>query len=180
MARRALVLKALKRRGRQPRGQLPGPARIITPDLDDKDRFFVIEKLIGKRFNYDENQIEYLVRWKNYPPSEDTWEPVDELNINAADMVYEYEFGRVGRPTSEKELHCVCRKPYNSKDGGMVQCYNCSVWFHFHCINMDMEIANSYLRFFCKLCRDKNPTLKCIIKPEKAKFFYNRQLSGEI
>lgn len=178
MARRSAVLKARKRDRASTEVSLRSPS--FYPEPEDSNRFFVIEKLLEKRFNNELNRIEYLVRWKNYPPSEDSWEPVDELSINASAMVKEFESGQVQLDTNDSQLHCLCRRPYDFRDGGMVQCSNCFIWYHFNCIKMNMEDANSYLRFYCKPCRQINPILKCKLKPEKAKLFYGRYLAGEL
>lgn len=178
MARRSAALKAARR---NPKASQTGTR--LNPfyvDSDDKNRFFVIEKLLEKRYNEELRRTEYLVRWKNYPPSEDSWEPVDELNINASAMVRDFDSGQLELDPNDNQLHCLCRRPYNFRDGGMVQCSNCFVWFHFDCINMNMEDANSYLKFYCRPCRQLNPYLKCRLKPEKAKLFYGRALAGEL
>ena len=38
---------------------------------------YIVEKIIGKRLK--DRRIEYKVKWKGYPLSEATWEPVNQL-----------------------------------------------------------------------------------------------------
>lgn len=132
----------------------------------DESRFYVIEKLLNKRFNPDTRQEEYLVRWQNYPPEWDSWEPRTELERNSMDMIL--AFNKTPNEADET-LHCTCRKPYRFDDGGMIQCFNCLEWFHFKCLSIDMEEANSYAKYYCISCRASNSYFKNVVKPEKIK-----------
>ena len=118
---------------------------------ENESRFFVIDRLLEKRRNAETGQEEYLVRWKNYSPEWDTWEPSGELELNASDMIN--EFNRVPQAHYDDELHCTCRQPYRFEQGGMIQCNHCHRWFHFVCIGMDMEEANSCQSYSCQQCR---------------------------
>jgi hypothetical protein len=40
---------------------------------------FVVEKIIGHRFEKQGSVIKYLVRWEGYGPQFDTWEPRSHL-----------------------------------------------------------------------------------------------------
>lgn len=134
-----------------------------TTFKNDENRFYVIEKLLGKRFTPNGDE-EYLVRWKNYSPEWDSWEPRIELERNARDMILDFN-NSLDR--DKETLHCICRRPYRFEHGGMIQCFNCLEWFHFTCINVDMEEANSYAKYYCQACQRANPTFKNMIKPEK-------------
>lgn len=137
---------------------------IETQQPVDEDRFYVIEKILNKRFVDDRE--EYLVRWQNYPPEWDSWEPRIELERNALDMINEYN--RIREPDeAQDKLHCICKRPYRFDQGGMIQCNNCLEWFHFKCLAMNMAEANAYAKWNCHDCFRANPNLKNLIKPEK-------------
>lgn len=143
----------------------------IIPEPDDQDRFFVIEKLLDKKID-ERGAEQYLVRWQNYPPEYDSWEPRAELQINASDMIQEYN--RI--PQSDRqalELHCICKLPYRFDQGGMIQCYHCKTWYHFNCLGINMEEANSYSLWFCTQCKASDPQKKNMFKPTKSNAFYS-------
>lgn len=57
--------------------------------------WFEVEKVLDKRtivFDDDETpaEVQYFVKWKNYPDSENTWEPLGNLD-EVMWMVQEYE-----------------------------------------------------------------------------------------
>lgn len=132
-------------------------------EQSDSDRFYVIEKLLDKRFVA--GREEYLVRWQNYPPEWDSWEPRTELERNAIDMIR--EFNNMPGPSTDDQPRCICRRPYRFDQGGLIQCVNCHEWYHFTCLKMNMAEANAYSKWHCSDCMDANPSLKNLIKPDK-------------
>ena len=54
-------------------------------------KVFIVEKIIGKRKN--KNKIEYLVKWKGYPASQNTYEPRTSLIKDIPEMITEFEKG---------------------------------------------------------------------------------------
>lgn len=46
-------------------------------DGSDEDPEYVVEKVLEKKV--DEGILKYLVKWKNYPASSNTWEPAENL-----------------------------------------------------------------------------------------------------
>jgi hypothetical protein len=53
-------------------------------DLDEaEEQEYEVDKVIGKRYGKS-HQLEYLVLWKDYPESEATWEPYENLKDVAA------------------------------------------------------------------------------------------------
>lgn len=164
-------LRADGRRRRNPKNEVK--RRKMPQAAPDDDRFFVIEKLLKKRFNTKLGYDEYLVRWANYPPEWDSWEPVIELARNSIDLIN--EFNNIERNLDEKaELHCICRLPYRFDEGGMIQCFNCLTWFHFKCLGINMEEANSYAKYYCGTCRYKNPSFVNLIKEQRQVSFYSQ------
>ena len=55
--------------------------------LDGKDAWYV-ERIINKRIR--NKQVQYLVKWENYPEWESTWEPVSNVK-HAIDAINDYE-----------------------------------------------------------------------------------------
>ncbi|XP_076361142.1 uncharacterized protein LOC143252622 isoform X2 [Tachypleus tridentatus] len=51
------------------------------------NRVYQVEKVLGKRFH--NGQLEYLLKWKGYPDSENCWEP--EENILSKNLIEEFE-----------------------------------------------------------------------------------------
>ncbi|XP_076352585.1 uncharacterized protein LOC143247921 [Tachypleus tridentatus] len=51
------------------------------------NRVYQVEKVLGKRFH--EGKLEYLLKWKGYPNSENCWEP--EENILSKNLIKEFE-----------------------------------------------------------------------------------------
>lgn len=37
-----------------------------------------VEEIIGRRIR--DGKVSYLIKWENYPPSENSWEPAENLN----------------------------------------------------------------------------------------------------
>lgn len=67
---------------------------VFTPDQTGDDAVFEVEQLLGHRKK--RNVWEFLVRWKHYDASEDTWEP--EGNLQGAPLIlkqYKRENGLV-------------------------------------------------------------------------------------
>jgi chromobox protein 1 len=59
---------------------------------------FVVEAIVDKRV-YD-GEVQYLLKWKNFPPEENTWEPSTNLNCPALldDFEKNHPNGSLNRP----------------------------------------------------------------------------------
>ena len=53
--------------------------------VNDEEEFEV-EEILDKRKHY--GKIQYLIKWKGYPLSEESWEP--ENNLNCPDLLEEF------------------------------------------------------------------------------------------
>jgi len=75
-------------------------SQLNDDDAADDDEMFEVECILDKR--EEEGQTFFLVRWKNYPSEEATWEPSDSVIETAADAVaeFELEFSKVQRSVS--------------------------------------------------------------------------------
>ncbi|CAG5105646.1 Oidioi.mRNA.OKI2018_I69.chr1.g2320.t1.cds [Oikopleura dioica] len=52
----------------------------------EAEKEWVIEAIVNHR--YVENEIKYLIKWKNWPSSSNSWEPLEHMNCNI--MIEEY------------------------------------------------------------------------------------------
>ena len=50
------------------------------------EELYSVEKILDKRIRKG-GRAEYLIKWLNYPESENTWEPENNLNISKQTMV---------------------------------------------------------------------------------------------
>src|SRR4051794_25451824 len=57
------------------------------PDIIDNTEEYEVERIIGERKRY--NRSEFLVKWKGYPDSDNTWEPLKNLD-NAKKALEEF------------------------------------------------------------------------------------------
>src|SRR5712672_3137025 len=58
------------------------------PDLMQGNEEFKVETIINHRFFGRRKTLQYLIKWKGYPSSDNTWEPVD--NVHAPEIVKQY------------------------------------------------------------------------------------------
>mmetsp|Transcript_12847 Transcript_12847/g.23908 ORF Transcript_12847/g.23908 Transcript_12847/m.23908 type:complete len:246 (+) Transcript_12847:69-806(+) len=68
---------------------------------------YTVDKIVGKRM-FPDGKPRYKVRWKNYPPSDDTWEPLEHLEF-VMDEVDKYEKSadlprKRGRPPKKQRV----------------------------------------------------------------------------
>jgi len=58
------------------------------PSLIEDAEEYEVEAVINHRHYGRRHQLQYLIKWKGYPSSDNTWEPKD--NVHAEDLVKEY------------------------------------------------------------------------------------------
>jgi len=58
------------------------------PDLIEGEEEYEVEAVINHRHYRCQHQLQYLIQWKGYPSSDNTWEAAE--NVHADDLVKEY------------------------------------------------------------------------------------------
>jgi len=58
------------------------------PDLIEDAEEYEVEMIVNHQHYGRQRQLQYLLKWKGYPSSDNTWEP--EGNVHAEDLVKEY------------------------------------------------------------------------------------------
>lgn len=68
------------------------PEKQVAEQETPPDNVFEVEKIVKQRFSTEKGKkrkVEYLVRWLNYPPSEDSWVSLEDLD-GAPDVLLEW------------------------------------------------------------------------------------------
>ena len=58
------------------------------PDLIGGEQEYEVESLINHRWHGRRRQLQYLIKWKGYPHSDNTWEPKE--NVHADQLIRDY------------------------------------------------------------------------------------------
>lgn len=154
-----------KGRRRNPGNEIKKRLMFTHQEEEDQDRYYVVEKILDKKWNTDLNEYYYLVKWSNYNSDYNSWEPENEL-MNCCKTLIDVFNGEL--PTEELELkHCICNQKYEFKHGAMIQCYHCHVWYHFTCVNLHMAEANCLKLYFCSRCLANDPSKKILYKEKE-------------
>jgi hypothetical protein len=70
-----------------------GPQPVQPPPiLIDGDEEYEVEELIDDRYNKRKRKRQYLVKWKGYPASENSW--VDEQDLHSDELLAEYRLSK--------------------------------------------------------------------------------------
>ena len=76
--------------GAVPDDALLGP----TPNVDDDPEVFEVEAIRGRRLmgKKGKKKVEYFVKWKGYPESDNLWQPAESM-VGSADLIAAFESG---------------------------------------------------------------------------------------
>jgi hypothetical protein len=72
--------------------QPPAP----EPEVIEGEEFYEVDSILDSRYRY--RKLRYLVRWRGYDESADTWEPAEELEQTAPDAVAEFHNNHPNAP----------------------------------------------------------------------------------
>lgn len=70
----------------------------IKPGEEEEEEEYVVEKIVDMRIR--NGKRDYLLKWKGYPDTENTWEP--ELNLDCPDLIADYEERRKEKEEKKK------------------------------------------------------------------------------
>ena len=73
------------------------------PDLVDGEEEFEIEQILGMKQMGKGCKTHYLVKWKGYPTSDNSWEP--EKNLNAKELITEFKQGSKPKKTKGRKTY---------------------------------------------------------------------------
>ena len=72
-----------------------------SDDPIEETEEYIVEKVLNKRRK--KGGIEYLLKWKGYPDSENSWEPYSSIKDTCQELIDEYEQEHDGEETEEVE-----------------------------------------------------------------------------
>ena len=75
------------------------------PDLIGGEEEYKVESICSHRYSRRNKKLQFLIRWKGYAPSDDTWEPAD--SVHAPDLVKEYKQRTPGFRINSVLIMCV-------------------------------------------------------------------------
>src|SRR6266481_5924549 len=88
------------------------------PDLIDGEEEYEVERIVAHRQFGRSRRLQYLIKWKGYPESDNTWEPADQ--VHAPDLIKHYQSARTHQSSaahhqsSVARLQSAIRKTYQS------------------------------------------------------------------
>ena len=72
------------------------------PDLVDGEEEFEVEQILDMKQMGRGRKTHYLVKWKGYPTSDNSWEP--EKNLNTDELIAEFKWSLRPKKTKAKKV----------------------------------------------------------------------------
>lgn len=89
---------------------------MAADDLSDDD-YYLVESIQAKRYNNRLKINEFLVKWLDYPSTDNTWEPEEHL-ANVPEIIENFEKKSEAKRTIRKEENKVKRKEIKERRKG--------------------------------------------------------------
>ncbi len=81
------------------------------PDLIDREEEYEVEQIVAHRQFGRSKRLQYLIKWKGYPESDNTWEPADQ--VHAPELIKHYQSAGAHQ-SSAAHLQSAIRKMHQS------------------------------------------------------------------
>ncbi|XP_040063535.1 CXXC-type zinc finger protein 1 [Ixodes scapularis] len=100
-------------------------------------------------------------------PDIDELKPPPTVRSDSETDTGEEDPGAAHNSEEDELVYCICRT--NDTSRFMIGCDNCNEWYHGDCISITESYAKNILKFFCLICRDRDPSLEIKFKERKEK-----------
>ena len=84
------------------------------PEIIEGEPEWEVEKIINSRLHGHNKKLQFLVRWKGFPPSQDSWVP--EPDLSAPDLVEDFYATHPRAPRELLSKHSKRRVTRRSRD----------------------------------------------------------------